>query len=102
VGPDGRVAGLVSRGDVLRWTRSGADGGQRLEEVCLEVATAFPDETAGTLADRMSAGRFSRVPVIARADGKLLGIVARRELLRVRALALRAERERHGALKLSG
>ena len=102
VRPNGKLVGLISRGDVLRWTRSGADGGQSLGEVCLEVATAFPDETAGTLADRMSAGRYSRVPVIAREGGQLVGIVTRRELLRVRALNLRAEQERHGAFKLSG
>jgi H+/Cl- antiporter ClcA len=102
VRPDGQLVGLISRGDVLRWTRSGADGGQSLGEVCLDVATAFPDETAGTLADRMSAGRYSRVPVIARDGGHLVGIVTRRELLRVRSLALRAEQERQGALKLSG
>jgi H+/Cl- antiporter ClcA len=102
VDADGKLAGLISRGDVLRWTRSGANGGDLLGDVCLDVATAFPDETAGTLADRMSQGRFSRVPVIARDTRMLVGLVTRRELLRVRSLALRAEQERHGAVKLAG
>jgi CBS domain containing-hemolysin-like protein len=66
------------------------------------VATAHADETAGALADRMSAGRFSRVPVVERGSGKLIGLVTRRELLRVRSLSLRAEQERHGALRLPG
>jgi CIC family chloride channel protein len=99
---DGQLAGLISRGDVLRWTRNGANGGDLLEEVCSEIATAFPDETAGALADRMAQGRFSRVPVIARETRKLVGLVTRRELLRVRSLALQAESARHGPVKLPG
>jgi CIC family chloride channel protein len=99
---DGQLAGLISRGDVLRWTRNGANGGDLLEDVCSEIATAFPDETAGALADRMAQGRFSRVPVIARETRKLVGLVTRRELLRVRSLALQAESARHGPVKLPG
>jgi CBS domain-containing protein len=98
----GRLLGLVSRGDVLRWTRNGANGEDLLEDRSKEVAAAWPDETAGALADRMSAGRYSRVPVIARDSGKLVGIVTRRELLRVRAMALHAEEHRHGAVRLPG
>ena len=50
----------------------------------------------------MAQGRFSRVPVISREDMKLIGIVTRRELLRVRSLSLHAEIERQGAVKLPG
>jgi CIC family chloride channel protein len=100
--PDGKLAGLISRGDVLRWTRQGTNGGELLGDVALEVATAFPDETVGALADRMAQGRFSRVPVIARETRKLVGLVTRRELLRVRALSLHAENARHGPVKLPG
>jgi H+/Cl- antiporter ClcA len=102
VRPDGRLAGLVSRGDVLRWTRTGWNAEDRLGDLCTVVATTHAEETAGALADRMSAGRFSRVPVIDRDSGRLIGIVTRRELLRVRSLTLRAEQERDGALRLPG
>jgi CIC family chloride channel protein len=102
VAADGRLSGLVSRGDVLRWTRGGFGPEDTLGDLCTVVGTAYPDEMAGTLADRMSQGRFSRVPVIAREGGRLVGLVTRRELLRVRALALRSEHERDGAVKLAG
>ena len=102
VTPDGKLAGLVSRGDMLRWTRGDANGDEVLGDVCATVSTAFPDETAGALADRMAEGRFSRVPVIARETHTLLGLVTRRELLRVRALTLQAENARHGLVKLPG
>jgi H+/Cl- antiporter ClcA len=102
VGADSRLAGLVSRGDVLRWTRGGFAPEDTLGDLCTVVGTAYPDEMAGALADRMSQGRFSRVPVIARDSGKLIGLVTRRELLRVRALALKSEQERDGAVRLAG
>jgi CBS domain-containing protein len=102
VSENGTLAGLISRGDVLRWTRNGANGSDLLGDVALDVATAFPDETAAMVADRMSQGRFSRVPVIARDGRRLIGIVTRRELLRVRTLALHAEQTRHGPVKLPG
>jgi CBS domain-containing protein len=102
VDAEGGLVGLISRGDVLRWMRDGATGEELLADVALEVAVAYPDETAGALADRMAQGRYSRVPVIDREDRKLVGIVTRRELLRTRTLALHAEHERHGAVKLPG
>jgi CIC family chloride channel protein len=102
VRPNGGLVGLVSRGDVLRWTRTGWNAEDTLGDLCTVVATAHADETAGALADRMSAGRFSRVPVVERGSGKLIGLVTRRELLRVRSLSLRAEHERHGVVRLPG
>jgi len=102
IAQDGRLLGLVSRGDVLRWTRGNTGPSETLGELCKEVATAHPDELSGTLADRMAVGRYSRVPVIARGTGILVGLVTRRELLRVRAMALQAEEHRHGAVKLPG
>jgi CBS domain-containing protein len=94
----GRMMGLISRGDILRWTRGGWNNTDTLGELCTDVATAYPDETAAAVADRMAGGRYSRVPVIDRDTGLLVGIVTRRELLHVRAHALRSEREREGRL----
>lgn len=102
VNSEGRLLGLVSRGDVLRWTRNRANSQEPLGDVCMDVATAYPDETSGQLADRMAQGHFSRVPVIARDTGHLVGIVTRRELLKVRALTLHAEHVRQGLVKLPG
>lgn len=102
IGETGRVTAMVSRADVLRWTREGWTSGETLGDLDHEMVTAFPDELTGTLADRMAETGASRVPVIARDSGQLLGLVARRELLRVRALALKAEQHREGAVALPG
>ncbi len=98
----GRLSAMVSRADVLRWTREGRTSEETLGDLDHEMVTAFTDELTGTLADRMAQTGASRVPVMDRESGKLVGIVARRELLRVRALALRAEQEREGAVSLPG
>ncbi|MGZ5925880.1 MAG: CBS domain-containing protein, partial [Rhizomicrobium sp.] len=98
----GRLSAMVSRADVLRWTREGWATGDTLGDMDAEMVRAFPDELTGALADRMAETGASRVPVVARESGELVGIVARRELLRVRALALRAELDREGAVALPG
>jgi H+/Cl- antiporter ClcA len=98
----GQVRAMVSRADVLRWTREGWTAGETLGDLDSEVVTAFPDELAGAVADRMAETGASRIPVVARETGALVGLVARRELLRVRALALKAELDREGTLALPG
>ena len=102
VDKDGRVSAMVSRADVLRWAREGWGPGETLGDLDGEVITAFADELAGAVADRMAETGASRVPVVARESGALVGLVARRELLRVRALALKAEQDREGMVALPG
>jgi H+/Cl- antiporter ClcA len=102
IDPNGRVCAMVSRADVLRWTREGWRPDETLGDLGGEMVTAFADELAGALADRMAETGASRIPVISRESGELVGLVARRELLRVRALALREEVDREGAVSLPG
>ena len=100
----GQVVSMVSRSDVLRWSREGWPQGQTLEERpdVGEVFVGYADELVGHLADRMAAADVGRVPVVDRATGKLAGLVARRDLLRVRAHAARLERERARPLTIPG
>ena len=94
----GRVTAMVSRADVLRWAREGWKKDETLADLKSELVTAYADELTGVVADRMSETGASRIPVIARESGKLVGLVARRELLRVRAMAIREEKERESGL----
>jgi H+/Cl- antiporter ClcA/CBS domain-containing protein len=104
VDADGKLAGIVSRADVFRWTRDGWNEGLTLADACDadNLVTAYADELVGRLADRMAESDKGRVPVVDRATGKLVGLVARRDLLRVRAAAGREEFERERAFKLFG
>lgn len=99
----GAIAGLVSRADVLRWTREGWKKGETLGVATTadDLLVAYPDELVGHLADRMAAADIGRVPVIDRASARVVGFVARRDLLRVRARFVHEERTRRRMLQLS-
>jgi len=98
------VLGLVSRSDVLRWTREGWEDGDTLRDHAGEgtLFIGYADELAGALADRMVAADIGRAPIVERKTGALVGLVAQRDLLRVRARAAREEKERGRALSFHG
>jgi CBS domain-containing protein len=92
----GAGVGMVARADVLRWTMSGWPAGLKLQELLADqdLISGYDDELAGALADRMAAADIGRVPILRRKDRGLVGLVARRDLLRVRANVIRHEKER--------
>jgi len=96
VDAQGVVVGELTRADSLAWTVENRDGSQTLAEVLgeRELLVGFPDELASQLADRMAVSGVGRVPIVAREDGRLVGLVGRKDLLRVRARRLAEERER--------
>jgi H+/Cl- antiporter ClcA/predicted transcriptional regulator len=102
VDAEGHLVGMVSRSDVLRWMREGVDEDATLADLLEggEVFHAFADDLAGNLADRMAVSGVGRVPVVERCSKHVVGLVARRDLLRVRARAIREERERRRMLRL--
>jgi H+/Cl- antiporter ClcA len=102
IGEDGRLAGMVSRSDVLRWTREGWDKGTTLGDILSDAqpVVGYADELVGELADRMAANDVGRVPILDRSSGEVVGLVARRDLLRVRAHVVHEERERRRLLRL--
>lgn len=99
--PSGRLAGMVTEGDLLRaqdrhldtrrrWTgvlRYGTDR-ERYQRLTAEqlmtspAVTIHPDATVNAAADVMNLHHVRRLPV-ADADGNLLGVVNRRDLLNV-------------------
>jgi H+/Cl- antiporter ClcA len=96
------LAGMVARSDVLRWTIEGWPAGQCLRDVVAEqdLTVGYEDELAGHIADRMAATGAGRVPILRRADRALVGLVARRDLLRIRSHQRRHENEREALLRL--
>ena len=96
----GQITGMVSRADLLRWSREGWPEGKTLGDRpdAREPVVGYADEPVSRLADRMVAHNIARAPVIDRASGRIVGLVARRDLLRVRVHASRQEHERARAL----
>jgi H+/Cl- antiporter ClcA len=101
VDANGGLIGMVARADVLRWTMQGWTAETSLGEQLgnQQTTVGYEDDLVGALADRMAAEDVGRVPILRRGDGKLVGLVARRDLLRVRAKVGRDERERMAFLR---
>jgi CBS domain-containing protein len=97
---DGRLAGMISRADVLRWTMNSEDALAALEQVTQgdSVLVAAPEELVGHLADRMGQFDVGRVPVVT-GEHRLVGIVARKDLLKIRAHLRAHEHERSAPLR---
>ena len=98
-----KVVGIVSRADIMQWWQKGDDDPHiTLGDIQTgDVFIGYADELAGHLANRMALSNVGRVPIVERATGKLVGLIARRDLLRVRAQVLKEERERRRLLRLA-
>jgi chloride channel protein, CIC family len=90
---DGRVIGMVTRADILRW-RTEPDVH---EETLFDrhpddsPVVGHADETVARLADRMAAEDVGRVAIVERSTMRLVGLVSRKDLLRIRRTARAAE-----------
>lgn len=109
VDDEGRLMGIVSEGDLLRRAESGTERrrswwlealtpnealaaefvkahGMKVGDVMTRnVITASPDTPIGRIADLLERNRIKRVPIVA--DGKIVGIVSRANLLQALASA---------------
>lgn len=97
----GHLVGMVSRTDALGWIRACQDRTAALGELVNadSLLTASPDELAGQLADRMMDADVGRVPVVDARTSGLIGLVSRKDLLRVRAHMLAQEHTRSAPLR---
>jgi len=92
---DGRLVGLVTRADALRW-QAQRHPGQTLNDVVSDASlpVAHPDDRVGHVTDVMIASDVGRVPIVDARNGVLLGLIARKDLLRLRDSSRSLERER--------
>jgi hypothetical protein len=58
------------------------------------------DYSAATQPSEILIGNAGRVPITRRADGAVVGLVARRDLLRIRATTVRHERDREALIRI--
>jgi CBS domain-containing protein len=93
---EGRLVGMVSRADALRWQNDPEIAGQTLYDLIsdLSIPTAHPDDTVGRIADMMIEADTGRIPILEKETGILVGLIARRDLLHLRSAANRSEFER--------
>ena len=92
----GRLTGVMSRADVLRWQGKEEFAAQSLAERVSDesIPVGHPDDTVGFIADLMLSADVGRIPIVERGSGKLVGLVARKDLLRLRSALKSSESER--------
>ncbi|MCE7901736.1 MAG: CBS domain-containing protein [Gammaproteobacteria bacterium PRO9] len=95
-----QLVGIVSRGDVLRWMVDEETWPTPLADAVTErdFVVGSADEMVGHLADRMARADVGRVPIVD-ADGRLIGLVARKDLLDARAGLRSQESDRTAPLR---
>lgn len=89
---DGRLLGLVSRTDALRWQVAKKTEGQ-LGDVLSDASTlvAYPESPCGVVADMMVDSGTGRVPIVDPQSRRVIGIISRQDLLKVRTTQKRGE-----------
>ncbi|MFC7399116.1 chloride channel protein [Chelatococcus sp. GCM10030263] len=103
VTPDRFVVGMISRADILAWLGEG--GNVPRESPIIErlgpqdLLLGQPNGLVGHLADRMAEAGVGRVPIVDE-NSRLVGLVARKDLLKARARRLAEERDRAVHLRL--
>jgi H+/Cl- antiporter ClcA/predicted transcriptional regulator len=93
---DGRLVGVVSRADALRWQDKEEFATQSLAERVSDgsMPVGHPDDTVGFIADLMLSADTGRIAIVESGSGKLAGLVARKDLLRLRSALKSSETER--------
>ena len=96
VDAQGDVVGMASRADVLRWRSEATHGQTTLYDLASDsaVAVAHADDVLGLIADLMVERDIGRVPIVERGGRRLVGLVARKDILRIRAVHNEQENER--------
>lgn len=94
--PDGVLAGMASRADALRWGATPAQPDQTLYDVVSDAGmpVTFPDDLVGRVTDLMIAADLGRIPVVDPDSRKLVGLISRKDVLRLRSTSLTLESER--------
>jgi chloride channel protein, CIC family len=100
VDENGRLLGLVSRTDALRWQVEKKQEGS-LAELLSDASTkfAYPDTPCGEVADMMVETGVGRVPILDPETRQVVGILSRQDLLKVRSTQRRGEKLRPGMVQ---
>lgn len=93
---DGALVGVVSRADALRWQGDEELADQTLADRVSDgsIPVGHTDDTVAFIADLMLAAETGRIPIVDRASGELVGLIARKDLLRLRSALQSSELER--------
>jgi CBS domain-containing protein len=96
----GRPVGLVSRADALRWRIEGGHKDEHIADLISDASleVARPDDLVARAVDLMLQNDQGRLPVADPKTGRLVGLLTRKDVLRVRASVRQSEGDRRAYL----
>ncbi|MCX5580870.1 chloride channel protein [Kaistia terrae] len=99
---DHTLAGVASRADVLDWRGRPEFAAQSLADMISDgsLPVGYPEDTVGYIADVMVSAQTGRVPIVDRETRRLVGLIARKDLLRLRSANKTSETERRPYLRV--
>jgi H+/Cl- antiporter ClcA/CBS domain-containing protein len=103
VSPEGRLIGVLTRGEIGRWMEEDRDAALTRSLGSLvrpDAVEAYPDEPLRVVVYRMADKGFTRMPVVERTTRRFLGLVALNDLLKARTRHLEEEVRREKTLHL--
>ncbi|HHY86270.1 MAG TPA: CBS domain-containing protein [Verrucomicrobia bacterium] len=91
-----RLAGIITRGDMVRALRRDPDGRMTVAEAgCIDLVVTYPDEPLHTALARMLGRNIGRLPVVERsAPTRVVGYLGRAAILSARMRLLEEEHRR--------
>jgi len=82
VGDDGKMIGIISEKDILNFAFSGNLHHTKVKEAMSKNVTSFsPDADVDAIALAIGQHQFRRVPIVDK--GKVVGIISRRDIIRI-------------------
>jgi CBS domain-containing protein len=93
-GAGGRLAGILSERDIVRALSEHGAGALALpvgQVMTRNVATCGEDDTVASIMERMTAGKFRHLPVIA--NDKLVGLISIGDIVKQRVEEIESESE---------
>ncbi len=99
----GEVSGILSERDIVRAVgEKGADClDQRVDSIMTrEVMTCTPEDSAASILERMSGGRFRHMPVME--DGKVISVVSIGDIVKAKIEELEQDNEAMESMIRSG
>jgi len=104
VDDEGRLLGLVSRTDALRWQVGGAIADTCLAETLSDASlpVAYPETPSGVVADLMVETGIGRVPIVEPGSRRVVGLLSRHDLLKARSANRRSETGRARYVRRQG
>ncbi|GAB1583973.1 chloride channel protein [Phyllobacterium phragmitis] len=92
----GKVLGIVDPPSVIRWRRAGKRRNMPLAELLSSehLLVAYPDEYLDMIADRLSEANVAHLPVVSRADNRLVGYLGWKDLMEAKTRLKQEESNR--------